>query len=506
MHATAVLNRRFWVEAAPLILLGLIPILLYLPFLSSPFERDEGVYATIAQGLLDGKVPYRDLFDNKPPLVYGWYAFSFLLFGESVVAPRIVASLLLSGTTLLLFSEARMVFPRGVAYAAAGIFAVSTGLPFVALHANTEAYMLLPLVLSLVAFTIGMRHGRLGWFFLAGAMGAIAMMTKQVAVWNLIAMAGVAAFWHWRTLGLSWRSVLPACSLISGAAVALGIVTVPFALSGALDELLYANVSYNWLYVGFLSRGQQLINLGEGLLFFLAVAGPVVAAAIVGLFVLIRKGKSPAEYVIALWALASAAGVASGGRYFPHYFLQLVPALAVLAAVAVYYRYRERYIHPVGKLPLAIAGFLAIVSLGTNAALYIAPLAAEQRVAANVYEQKQWEEDSRALGAYIAERTAPNDTIFNLGRESQIYFYADRRPAVRYFYDWALWYDERNLPKVMKELRTSMPAYIIDSAQPPLFQDWKKYHPAAFMEFLDKHYEYAGRIYFADVYRLKTAG
>src|SRR3990172_13194561 len=160
--AAGVLSRRFWLDHAPLIVLCLLPVLLYLPALASPFERDEGVYATIAQGLLNGQVPYRDLFDNKPPLVYGWYAFSFLLFGESVVAPRIVASLLLSLTTLSLFSQVRMVLPRGVAYAAAGIFAVSTGLPFVALHANTEAYMLLPLVLSLVAFTIGMRHGRLG--------------------------------------------------------------------------------------------------------------------------------------------------------------------------------------------------------------------------------------------------------------------------------------------------------------------------------------------------------
>ncbi|MEK7248748.1 MAG: PKD domain-containing protein, partial [Chloroflexota bacterium] len=65
-------RRQRYVEAALLLLLCLVPLLLYLPFLGTPFERDEGVYATIAQGVLDGKVPYRDLFDNKPPLVYGW--------------------------------------------------------------------------------------------------------------------------------------------------------------------------------------------------------------------------------------------------------------------------------------------------------------------------------------------------------------------------------------------------------------------------------------------------
>src|SRR3990170_8712352 len=134
LAASASLSRRSVLDAVPLILVCLLPIVLYLPFLGAPFERDEGVYATIAQGLLDGQVPYRDLFDNKPPLVYLWYALSFLLFGESVVAPRIVAAVFLSFTTLSLFSQVRMVFPRGVAYAAAALFALSTGLPWVALN------------------------------------------------------------------------------------------------------------------------------------------------------------------------------------------------------------------------------------------------------------------------------------------------------------------------------------------------------------------------------------
>ncbi len=114
------LGRRAILDNLPLVVLCLIPILLYLPVMVSPLERDEGVYATIAQRLLRGDVPYRDLFDNKPPIVYGWYAFSFLVFGEGVAAPRIVAALLLSFTTLAIFGEARMLFPRRVAYLGAG--------------------------------------------------------------------------------------------------------------------------------------------------------------------------------------------------------------------------------------------------------------------------------------------------------------------------------------------------------------------------------------------------
>src|SRR6266540_1491209 len=217
-------SRRAILDNFPLLVLCIVPILLYLPVIASPLERDEGVYATIAQRLLRGDVPYRDLFDNKPPIVYGWYALSFLLFGESVVAPRIVAALLLSLTTLAIFGEARILFGRRVAYLAAGAFALATGLPFVALHANTEAYMLLPLVTSLGAFIIGMRRDRMVWFVLAGALGAFAVMTKQVAVWNLVALAIMAVAWRWHSGETAWRRITPLLSLLTGGAATIALI------------------------------------------------------------------------------------------------------------------------------------------------------------------------------------------------------------------------------------------------------------------------------------------
>lgn len=497
------LSRRSLLEAVPLILICLLPIVLYFPFLRAPFERDEGVYATIAQGLLDGQVPYRDLFDNKPPLVYGWYAFSFLLFGESVVAPRIVAAVLLSFTTLSLFSQARLMFPRGVAYAAAGLFAVSTGLPWVALHANTEAYMLLPLVASLLAFTIGMRRDRLSWFLLAGALGGLAMLTKQVAVWNLLALAVVASVWRPRAAGGGWPSVFPALWLLTGAAAMTALVALPFVAAGALDDLVYANISYNWLYVGALSFGQRLFQMGAFLLLFFGVAAPLVAGALAGLLLAWRRRNRTAHYLLVLWALASVAGVASGGQFFPHYFMHLLPAMAVLTAVVIYERFRARDIRLIGKPALLVTALLIAISLGTNAILYFTPEEAQQRVYTPIFYQEEWESSSRALATYVAERTGPEDTIFNFGRESQIYFYADRRPAARYFYDWAYLYDDTTLPTTVEALRQAKPVYVIDSTQPPLFESEPQ--PQLLKELLAEDYQYVGRIYFADVYRLKSA-
>lgn len=490
-----------------LFLLGLflVPILLYLPFAGAPFERDEGVYATIAQGVLNGQVPYRDLFDNKPPLVYLWYAFSFTLFGESVFAPRIVAAIFLSLTTLALFNQARMVLPMPAARLAAGLFAISTGLPWVALHANTEAYMLLPLVSSLMFFTIGMKDGQLRWFVIAGMLAGLAMATKQVAMWNLLALAMVSLIWHARTIESQLRALAPTAALFAGCLLSLAAVALPFTLTGSLDDLIYANLSYNWLYINFLSYAERLANFGYGLLFFSAVAAPFAVGALAGLVVIWRRRSAATDYVLILWAVASAIGVASGGRFFPHYFLQLMPSAAVLTGVVIYDRFVNGNDRVLSRPAWMIALFLIIVSVGTTTVLYLAPQQAEQQVVSSVYHQKEWEASSQELGEYIKARTGPEDPIFNYGRESQLYFYADRPPAIRNFYDWALEYDDTLLARVIADLEVARPIYFIDSAQAPLFEDWGAAHPPELRQFLNENYEYAGRIYFADVYRLKDA-
>lgn len=470
-----------------------------------PFERDEGTYATVAQGILHGKLPYRDLFDNKPPLVYGWYAVSFLLFGETVIAPRLLAAACLSLTAVSLYHQSRLVLPEGAASIAALIFAISTGLPWVALNANTEAYMLLPLVTSLMFFTLGMKNGRSRWFFIAGLAAGLAIMTKQVAMWNLLALAMVSLVWHCREAVSPWRAAIPAAWMFAGALVSSTIVALPFALFGALDEFFYANLSYNWVYVSFLSLAERLTNMGYGLLFFCAIAAPLVAGALGGLWVVWRKRAeaSVADYVLIVWAFASALGVASGGRFFPHYFLQLLPALAVLTAIVLYDRFLIGLHHTISKPAWITALGLIAVSVGMSSVLVVLPGKAEEQVASNWFTQKQWEQYSEDVGHYVKARTGPDDVIFNYGLEPQVYFYADRQPAIPYFYDWVLKYDAAPMAQIIADLQTTQPVYVVDSLQAPLFENWHTAHPAAWQQFLANRYDYVGRVEFAEVYRLK---
>src|SRR6266487_2788682 len=59
---------RYW-------LLPAVALFAWLSFLAFviPVDHDEAVYSVVAHGILEGHWPYRDFFDNKPPLVYVWY-------------------------------------------------------------------------------------------------------------------------------------------------------------------------------------------------------------------------------------------------------------------------------------------------------------------------------------------------------------------------------------------------------------------------------------------------
>src|SRR3989344_7975990 len=53
------------------ILILLLVIILRIPSLAEPYwYGDEGIYLTLGQALRKGLVFYRDIHDNKPPLLY----------------------------------------------------------------------------------------------------------------------------------------------------------------------------------------------------------------------------------------------------------------------------------------------------------------------------------------------------------------------------------------------------------------------------------------------------
>ena len=80
------------------------------------FDSDEIAYRLVSKGLLKGKIPYRDLFDHKGPLLYFVYAFGMLITGGSDIGIWIVFFLINAASFYLLYKLARLFYDEDISF------------------------------------------------------------------------------------------------------------------------------------------------------------------------------------------------------------------------------------------------------------------------------------------------------------------------------------------------------------------------------------------------------
>jgi Dolichyl-phosphate-mannose-protein mannosyltransferase len=164
------------------------------PLLPIPLERDEGEYAYIAWRLGHNELPYRDWVDQKPPGVFYTYRLALSLPFEPVRAIHFVGLICAAASACALFFLGLRFMDRFWAWVGAALFALLNADPLVqGTAANTELFMLCPLIFSQIAFFSAAAKNQRNILFmvLAGALTGIACTFKQVAIvnWFLLAAA-----------------------------------------------------------------------------------------------------------------------------------------------------------------------------------------------------------------------------------------------------------------------------------------------------------------------------
>lgn len=88
--------REHWADA-----LGLVTaVTLGLPSLGWAYGRDQGLFHTVAREWMHGRWPYVDVFELKPPGIYGVYALG-LPFGGAIWPIRVFDLVAVVGTGAL---------------------------------------------------------------------------------------------------------------------------------------------------------------------------------------------------------------------------------------------------------------------------------------------------------------------------------------------------------------------------------------------------------------------
>ncbi|OLC21728.1 MAG: hypothetical protein AUH33_01170 [Chloroflexi bacterium 13_1_40CM_68_21] len=464
-----------------------------LPLNHVPSE-DEGVFLYIARTIAAGGVPYRDVWDHKPPGVY----LVTMLAGANVWGVFALQAVALAAAIWLSYRALARggLGPYGAMFGTlAWVVAVPRLFLEDGLQTNFPEFYALPLqfgALGLFAEEEA-RHAPTWRTAALGALGAAAALLKPTVIGLWVAIAVVLVFTSARSG--RWRDFRRRGLLIAGPFLGVLLLAVAWlAVAGALPDAVDQVLRYNAAYSVFakpLDRAEAIalglrLTLPSGLV-LLALAGWVTAVS----------GPRPPIVLLAAVALPIELVFASTGRAYHYYFLPWLPAMGVLAGYLCWTfltRFGQRF---------SFVVLLVSVSMAIVPALLVGRLIGVRDDGA-----------VREAATYIDSATTGTDTVLVWGSRAEVLLLADRHSATRFVYQYAAlatrgYASPARIDELVADLAREKPVLIIDASKdsfvtPPLdragFAAWTSPEPQyawlpetlRIVEFVEADYEQVG--------------
>ena len=340
-----------------------------------------------ARQMLHGKVLYREIWFDKPPLL----AAAYLLIGAKPGIPlRLAGALYALFACWIAYGFARDLWSVREGLWAAGLlgFFLVFDFPSAVLPTASDLLMLAP-------------H-----------LGAVWLASRRRALWS--GMAAGVAFW----INPKGLFVAAACAVWDPAgspAMAAGFAAVSAAGVAALAAwgALGAYWQQVWVWGRLYASSTFLVHpIREGLLRTLNWAGFHVAAVIAAGYFLWKR--ESARWI--LWLALCAAGVVLGLRFFPRYYFLLLAPVVIMAARGFNLMGRRR----------DLVALLLLIPATRFGATYAAALGNP------AWRDTAMDRDSRAAAALINRVKAPGDTLFVWGYRPELYVYTGLPAATIY--------------------------------------------------------------------------
>jgi hypothetical protein len=312
--------------------LAVITLLVRFPvLLNYPLNPDESYYGTGAVEINAGGTYFRDVVDHKLPGIYLIYSLVYRLAGpynQAAVHLGLIAVVALTAYVVGLLAE-ELFGPRvgmwaGILYALSSVIGPATDYQ----AANTELFMNLPLVTALWhgvrIFT--KKSTTVGHQLWIGVLAGVAVCIRPQAALSLAPLAII--FLQRRLSLLQW--------LIAGVGALLpAFGTVVWLVRGDALQDAGASLSYGSYYVNALPLETKL---SKGVVKIANFLGTQIGLVFPAIAMMLRGSREDAQWksgaglLLMCWLGASFLAVCMGGRFYPHYFIQLLPPLAVIAA------------------------------------------------------------------------------------------------------------------------------------------------------------------------------
>jgi 4-amino-4-deoxy-L-arabinose transferase-like glycosyltransferase len=417
-------------------------VIIRAPFFDVPMISDEGSYAYVAHFWTDEYQLYRDIPFDRPQGIFLVYDLILSVIGSDVESLRMGAAIYNVGTALALWLVAQRLFDAEAAWLSALLFAIVSVSPSIeGFTANAELFASLPLTLAALMTW----RGRWGW---AGVFSGLAFLLKPIGLSGLILALGWVVL-----MRASWRGGLRAIAAFSlSPLLMLGhgyLIGWNYFWHAVVERKLTADtvVAHD-----FLTQGMNFIDS-------LAITAPAWLVLVALTAVAYPTWTARTRAFVWLWVVSSLLGMAVGGHWSRHYYVQLVPALALMAAPGacrLLRSPRRPFSHWVVLGALVVFGAVELP-------LWFSP---PDVVSERIYARPAYVLNDE-IAAYVSQHTTEDETIYVAFYQSEIYYLARRRNAVPQMFRYELAY-----PNVYGQIVSSIsrrePAMVVWVQPPPV--------------------------------------
>lgn len=407
-------------------------VALRLPFINVPLNIDEGGDSFVARawGSTQGSL-YGGSWLDRPPLLVVLYKIGALGGDLGVRLLGMAAAILLVAGTMLIannISGLRAARITGLIMAI-----MSSSVVLGAVFTSNEILATVPVTYSILALLHARESDRARWWlFQAGFLASCALLIKQSFADVLVAGA-VFLFVSWAVRDRSRFTFAWIPWWIAGVATPLIATLAWFHFySVGIRQFLYAVIGFR-----IDSLADQATSAPSASYMFIHLGLPIIIAsgcliplpwAVSGL--LKRRTDPQVSLTLATWLVVGILGIAGGGNYFPHYFIQPLAALAVLSGCAIAAS-RRRY------LGAATAGMFVIIAIANIV------------VGVSLVKVDPPQQRTLAVSKYLRANAHPDDSLYVMYARANLLYYTDMKSP--YPYAWHMMV--RAVPKAQTDLR-----------------------------------------------------
>jgi hypothetical protein len=408
--------------------------------LDLPLERDEGEYAYAGQLIMHGIDPYRYCYSMKLPGTAGAYALFTAIFGQTTTGVHIGLLVVNTLSIVFLYLLTSRLFGRLAAVVASATFALLSLQPAVLGFAgHATQFVLMPAIGGILLLLKAIESDRIQFFFFSGVSLGLAFLMKQPGIFFILFGVFYLAYSEWIS-GLKFRRAgLHIGLLLLGSALPFGCVCLIYWWSGNFHRFWF------WIYT-YASQYGTILSFSRGWSNFRSEGAQVVAPgmalwiiALAGLVAVLWRPKETKHAVLVTGLLLFSFAAICPGLYFrDHYFVLLLPVVALLCGIAISRATALMQKSSLGffaAVPVLVFIIALGVSITTDADFYFTTdktSAFHKRYGVNPFPE------APKIADFIRSRASEGDEIAVLGSEPEIYFYSRLRSATGFVYMYPL--------------------------------------------------------------------